>query len=54
MIIRSLVEVGDRVLSVFSEKSDAINIDQCLILKRRGLSICSVSTEELLEKFSVE
>ena len=54
VIIRSFVEVGDSVLSVFSESSGAINVDPGLILKRRGVSICYVSTEELLERFSVE
>ena len=54
VIIRSFVEVGDSLLSVFSESAGAINVDPGLILKRRGVSICYVSTEELLERFSVE
>ena len=54
VIVRSLAEVGDSLLSVFSEDLGVINVDPGLILKRRGVSICYVSTEDLLKKFSVD
>ena len=47
VIIRSLVEVGDRVLSVFSEKYDVLDIDPGLILKRRGFLLNKLGVGQL-------
>ena len=49
-ILIGLVEVGGGLLSIFSDRSGAFDIDPNSILKRKGVFVCYVSREDDLKQ----
>ena len=50
-ILSGLVEVGGGLLSIFSDRAGAIDIDPNGILRRKGVSVCYVSRKDILKQF---